>query len=1434
MGVLQKVEDESSKPATKPAWNADVKSSENALSSSGNVDDQPQSNETHFIPLNVAREHITKMVEDMAHMRSEHMKIIDEMDVHYRGIEKDTVAQFQVFIQELRKKYKQQLREQKSALSDLLQETRRVTDDACAKEESFRSSIRVLSEENKTQLERIHALEKEILEAEKQQDEERRWMQDAFSETLQKKDQDLVAAIEENTKQLEQLNEENALLLKEKEMEFAQRTAATSKAHRNQIQELRNELEDVRTKITGTTQDEVLEITERAEKAEAELKTAKEKISQLEKEKEELAGAMAGRDSDAQDERARAERQLVELRDNFDKEKKELQDRALGGKQGLLQEIEEKDQRIARLTRALKDKDELTRSLLADLNNAQPVKEIAENPEVVRLEKELEAARAELSDPSRQKDAVAEEIEAWKRDFEEKHGNTPSTEDMSEIKDLTERYERVQAEVKDLQEKNESMRKQLAAAQEVALSDALKHVARRKKRESALIRGSARGLHSGRSVRSLSSVKESNQEGPEANDANDSSLPKETNESNAAADATPTHPVGEGTRGSDGPVGGPVDSAADGAGDSATATASAAGSGADMDNSGGGGEGNGGGDSKDAVAGGTGASVVLLRLNDLLDDKKALEKEVERLKLHLSEERVQQERALEELKSTLRAEEKKRLEEAERAHKEMSAAKHETEERVELLRKELERVQAAVAAGTFEMPPVAPTSSGANEGSGDNEGTHVVSGADKGDNGEKGDSEAGKGTSKNSALGESGEEKQKTKEDKQAPGSVESVTAQAIANAAASLTEGASEDERSRAVIAALEAELEKGRKGAEEAQARAHAAEVYEKLLEDERGKVRLAEEEVAALKNELNRMRGLVESGKAAAGVKEITGRYQEEIARLKKKVNTMVAQMKKMKDTHEAEIKQATAAAAAGGGGGGGGGGGVGGEGGGKAASSEGTPAAGKKGGPGAATGGGGGQMSLKDKKAFEKAQKDLKTMTERYNKTKEKADKGDEEIKSLKKEVETLKKQTAGTSKEIKELKEQAEQAQALQVELDAAKQEIKKGRKEYVALEESYKEQVVLRKKLHNTIEDMKGKIRVYCRTRPMAQYEIENQSKSIVDFPDEFTIALSTSKGVKSFQYDQVFPAGTSQSQVYEETCNLVQSAVDGYNVCIFAYGQTGSGKTFTMMGGGTPDLAGITPRALKEIFQLRDKMKDFEFKIECYMLELYNDQLVDLLVPKGASERAKLDIKKDSKGMVFVAGAEIKSCPDLQDLENWLRFGEKSRHVGGTKMNAQSSRSHLVFSVLIHTKNLNTGAGASGKLSLVDLAGSERASKTGATAERLREAQSINKSLSALGDVISALSNGEKFIPYRNNKLTNLMSDSLGGNAKTQMFVNISPADYNCDETLTSLVYASRVKLITNDASKNAESKEIKRLKHIIDNLRNGRDENDGLEENS
>ncbi|XP_074295481.1 kinesin-like protein KIN-14E [Silene latifolia] len=366
------------------------------------------------------------------------------------------------------------------------------------------------------------------------------------------------------------------------------------------------------------------------------------------------------------------------------------------------------------------------------------------------------------------------------------------------------------------------------------------------------------------------------------------------------------------------------------------------------------------------------------------------------------------------------------------------------------------------------------------------------------------------------------------------------------------------------------------------------------------------------------------------------------------------------------------------------------------------------------------------------------------------------------------------------------------------------------------LEVLYKEEQSLRKKYFNMIQDMKGKIRVYCRIRPLSDKEMTENERNIVISADEFTIEHPWKDDkAKKHVYDHVFDGTTSQEEVFEDTKYLVQSAVDGYNVCIFAYGQTGSGKTYTIYGNERNP--GLTPRATSELFKiLKRDNKKYSFSLKVYMLELYQDTLMDLLLPKNA-KRLKLDIKKDSKGMVTVENATIVHISTIEELRSVIQKGSEQRHISGTQMNEESSRSHLILSIVIESTNLQTQSFARGKLSFVDLAGSERVKKSGSAGSQLKEAQSINKSLSALGDVISALSTGGQHIPYRNHKLTMLMSDSLGGNAKTLMFVNVSPAESNLDETYNSLTYASRVRSIVNDPNKNVSSKEVARLKKLV-----------------
>ncbi|KAG5841233.1 hypothetical protein ANANG_G00197380 [Anguilla anguilla] len=364
--------------------------------------------------------------------------------------------------------------------------------------------------------------------------------------------------------------------------------------------------------------------------------------------------------------------------------------------------------------------------------------------------------------------------------------------------------------------------------------------------------------------------------------------------------------------------------------------------------------------------------------------------------------------------------------------------------------------------------------------------------------------------------------------------------------------------------------------------------------------------------------------------------------------------------------------------------------------------------------------------------------------------------------------------------------------------------------------ENYNSERIMRKKYYNMVEDMKGKIRVFCRIRPMGRTETAGGSRAAVDCVDEYSVAVETPRGWKEFQFDRVFGTASSQEEVFQDTSRLIQSAMDGFNVCIFAYGQTGSGKTFTMVGDKDLRSPGIMPRTFRKIFDLiQENAAKFDFKVSAYMLELYNDRLLDLLVSPAEAFGRKIEIKKDKKGLV-PQGAETTAVGSAEELFALFQQGCANRHIAATKMNVESSRSHLIIGITVESTNLTNGSVSYGKLSLVDLAGSERAAKTGAKDDQLKEANSINKSLSALGDVIFALSSEQPHVPYRNNKLTQVMQDSLGGNAKTLMFVNVSPSDCNAEETLTSLTYATRVKAITNSAQKNLESKEIAHLKEV------------------
>ncbi|KAB0395978.1 hypothetical protein E2I00_020212, partial [Balaenoptera physalus] len=294
---------------------------------------------------------------------------------------------------------------------------------------------------------------------------------------------------------------------------------------------------------------------------------------------------------------------------------------------------------------------------------------------------------------------------------------------------------------------------------------------------------------------------------------------------------------------------------------------------------------------------------------------------------------------------------------------------------------------------------------------------------------------------------------------------------------------------------------------------------------------------------------------------------------------------------------------------------------------------------------------------------------------------------------------------------------------------------------------------------------------------------------------------------------------------------NILQNAFDGYNACIFAYGQTGSGKSYTMMG--TADQPGLIPRLCSGLFERTQKEENEEqsFKVEVSYMEIYNEKVRDLLDPKGSHQT--LRVREHSVLGPYVDGLSKLAVTGYKDIESLMSEGNKSRTVAATNMNEESSRSHAVFKITLTHTLYDVKSGTSGekvgKLSLVDLAGSERATKTGAAGDRLKEGSNINKSLTTLGLVISALAdqgagkNKNKFVPYRDSVLTWLLKDSLGGNSKTAMVATVSPAADNYDETLSTLRYADRAKNIVNHAVVNEDpnARIIRDLREEVEKLR-------------
>ncbi|XP_054626511.1 kinesin-like protein KIF13B isoform X2 [Dunckerocampus dactyliophorus] len=374
-------------------------------------------------------------------------------------------------------------------------------------------------------------------------------------------------------------------------------------------------------------------------------------------------------------------------------------------------------------------------------------------------------------------------------------------------------------------------------------------------------------------------------------------------------------------------------------------------------------------------------------------------------------------------------------------------------------------------------------------------------------------------------------------------------------------------------------------------------------------------------------------------------------------------------------------------------------------------------------------------------------------------------------------------------------------------------------------------------------------VKVAVRVRPMNRREKELNTKCVVEMVKNQTVlhpaGANLGKGdsrnqSKVFAYDYCFwsmdesdkEKFAGQEVVFQ--ClgeSLLHNAFLGYNACIFAYGQTGSGKSYTMMGSG--DQPGLIPRLCSALFDRTqtEQREQEKFTVEVSYMEIYNEKVRDLLDPKGG--RQTLRVREHKVLGPYVDGLSRLAVASYKDIESLMSEGNKSRTVAATNMNEESSRSHAVFNIILTHTLTDVQSGTSGekvsRLSLVDLAGSERAAKTGAAGERLKEGSNINKSLTTLGLVISALAeqgtakNKTKFVPYRDSVLTWLLKDCLGGNSRTAMVATVSPAADNYEETLSTLRYADRAKSIVNHAVVNEDpnARIIRELREEVEKLR-------------
>jgi len=330
-------------------------------------------------------------------------------------------------------------------------------------------------------------------------------------------------------------------------------------------------------------------------------------------------------------------------------------------------------------------------------------------------------------------------------------------------------------------------------------------------------------------------------------------------------------------------------------------------------------------------------------------------------------------------------------------------------------------------------------------------------------------------------------------------------------------------------------------------------------------------------------------------------------------------------------------------------------------------------------------------------------------------------------------------------------------------------------------------------------------IKVMCRFRPLNSSEKARGDKFLAKFPSQEQVTFGQGN-TKTFTFDRIFGPATTQEQVYIAGAQpIVKDVLGGYNGTIFAYGQTSSGKTHTMEGVlHDENLRGIVPRIVDDIFNhIYGMDENLEFHIKVSYFEIYLDKVRDLL----DVTKQNLSVHEDKNRVPYVKGCTERFVATPDEVLETIDEGKSNRHVAVTNMNEHSSRSHSIFLINVKQVNVQTETKLTGKLYLVDLAGSEKVGKTGAEGQLLDEAKNINKSLSALGMVISALADGRKsHIPYRDSKMTRILQDSLGGNCRTTIFICCSGASYNDAETRSTMMFGVRAKTIKNSVQANVE----------------------------